>query len=224
MKEPDIDNEILNRVYHSFHCSELEPNDFMIEVDKEASIAKEFRAIQLVKGEIGTKEIRVPFTNGRPEISVQNDILKIAAIERHHNTNHIGLGFVNGYGLKNGAIASSVSHDAHNIIVIGTNDADMSNAANCVRDMQGGWAIAAEGRIIEELPLSIAGLMSDLSAEELATKIIKMKVAARKLGVEEEIDPFMTLAFVSLPVIPELRLLTTGLFDVQQQQVVPIIV
>ena len=224
IKEPVINNDIINRIYHSVHCSELVSDDFKINVSKDTEASEYFRAIQLIKGEIGTRELKVPLSNGRPEVSVREDVLKIAAIERHHNTNHIGIGFVNGYGLKKGAIASSVSHDAHNIIVVGENDTDIAVAANCIRDMQGGWAIALEGRIIAELPLSIAGLMSDLDAVTLADKINQMLKAARNLGVKEGIDPFMTLAFVSLPVISELRLITTGLFDVGLQQLVPIII
>jgi len=168
--------------------------------------------------------MQAPLNKGIPEVSLDADILKLAVIERHHYTNHIGIGFANGYGLKRGAIASSVSHDAHNIIVIGTNDRDIAMAANCIRDMQGGWAIVAEGKIIASLPLSIAGLMSDLGAMELSHKIEDMKKIARDLGVSEGIDPFMTLAFVSLPVIPELRLITTGLFDVDRRKLVSIIV
>lgn len=222
VRDPEIDNDILNHIYNSFHCRELEAGHFVIPNGKPGTDAKLFRAIRLIKNEIGTKEIIMPFKEGKPEVGAENDILKLAAIERHHNTDHIGLGFVNGYGLKRGAIASSVSHDAHNIIVIGTNDEDMAAAANCIRDMQGGWAIALEGRIAAQLPLSVAGLMSDLDATALAARIEEMEKLAGSLGVEEGIDPFLTLAFVSLPVIPELRLITTGLFDVVHQRLVPI--
>lgn len=224
IKEPELDNDILSQVYNSFHCSKLSPEDFAITADQKPVGAESFRVIRFIKGEIGTNEIRVPLTEELPKISTGKDILKIAAIERYHNTGHIGLGFVNGYGLKRGAIASSVAHDAHNIIVIGTNDTDMAAAANCIRDMQGGWAIALEGKIITELPLSIAGLMSDLEAKPLADRIEELVRTARDLGVEEGIDPFLTLAFVSLPVIPELRLITTGLFDVGNQKPVSIFI
>ena len=220
---PPIDNEILEKVYNSFHCREMNPNDFEFLFKKEDTSLDYFRVIQLRKGEICTKEIKIPMVGDKPEILIQEDILKIAAIERHHNTNHIGLGYVNGYGLKKGAIASSVSHDAHNIIVIGTNNEDIANAANFIRDMQGGWVISLEGKIIARLPLPIAGLISDLDAVTLANKIKELKEIARNLGVEDGIDPFMTLGFVSLPVIPELRLITTGLFHVNLQRIVPLI-
>jgi adenine deaminase len=107
--------------------------------------------------------------------------------------------------------------------VVGTNDTDIAAAANCIRDIKGGWAIALESRVAASLPLSIAGLMSELDANCLAGKIEDMKKLARSLGVKEGIDPFMTLAFVSLPVIPELRITTRGLFDVCRQELVPVI-
>ena len=224
IKEPEIKKEILDKIYHSFQCNEIIPENFEININCDKEGANFFRVIKFIKEEICTEEIKVPLFNEKPEIIVEEDILKIAVIERHHNTNHIGLGFVNGYGLKKGAIASSVSHDSHNLIVIGTNDIDIAAAANCIRDMQGGWAIVLEGRILGKIPLSIGGLLSDLDAATLAENISEMKKIARSLGVEEGIDPFMTLAFVSLPVIPKLRLITTGLFDVNQQRVVPLII
>ncbi|MDF2611487.1 MAG: adenine deaminase, partial [Lachnospiraceae bacterium] len=122
------------------------------------------------------------------------------------------------------AIASSVSHDSHNIIVIGTNDTDIAIAANCIRDMQGGWAIALDGKIIGNLPLSIGGLISNLDAVTLSGNIHEIKEIAKSLGAAEGIDPFMNLAFISLTVIPELRLTTIGLFDVSKQQLVPILI
>ncbi len=216
-KEPEVSKELLDRVYHTFHCDEMLPEDFRI--PEEAGAGEEyFRVIQLVEGEITTREISVPVKDGKAEINVKNDILKLAVIERHHGTKHIGLGFIHGYGLGRGAIASSVSHDSHNIIAVGTNDLDIATAANCIRDMQGGWAIALDGKIIGELPLSIAGLISNLDAVTLSEQIRSIKKLASELGTAQGIDPFMSLAFVSLPVIPKLRLTTTGLFDAETQQ------
>ncbi len=242
MVEPFISRAVSDPIYHSFHCRELTDNDFIIPEtgtaeasgtagktaaaagEKAMEAPAEFRIIQFVKDEIVTREIRSGLTEGKPEVSVRSDILKLAAVERHHNTNHVGIGFVNGYGLQQGAIASSVSHDSHNIIVVGTSDSDMAAAANAVRSMQGGWAIALEGRVIASLPLPIAGLMSELDAGTLACRIKEIKAIARSLGVKEGIDPFMTLAFVSLPVIPEIRLLTTGLYNTRQQRIVSVYV
>ncbi len=224
MAEPEISQDILDQVYHSFHCKELTSGDFEIELKQEQAQAESFRAIQLLKGEIFTKELILPLTNHMPRISVEKDVLKLAVIERHHNRDHIGIGFVNGYGLKEGAIASSVAHDSHNMIAVGTNEEDLAVAANCIREMQGGWAVAQDGKLIAKLPLPIAGLMSELDAKALAKEIKELQAVARRLGVEEGIDPFLTLAFASLPVIPELRLITTGLFNVGMQQLVSVVV
>ncbi len=224
MVEPEIELEILNKVYHSFHCEALQAEAFNLKPTQVPSTSDSFRVISLLKGEIFTKEMILPLNGQIPTISVEKDVLKLAVIERHHNTGHIGVGFVHGYGLKKGAIASSVAHDSHNMIAVGTNNEDLAIAANCIREMQGGWAIAENGKIIAKLALPIAGLMSDLDAKTLASKINELLAVARELGVAEGIDPFLTLAFASLPVIPELRLITTGLFDVKAQKLVSVII
>ncbi len=223
IKEPEIRKELLDKVYHSFNCNEIVPENFVVEYSSEEECDR-FRVIKMIEGEITTEEVFAPLVNGEAKVNLEEDIIKLAVIERHHNTNHVGLGFVTGYGLKKGAIASSVSHDSHNIIVIGTNDEDIAIAANCIRDMQGGWAIALNGKVIGNLPLSIAGLMSNLDAATLAKNIQEIQALAREMGVKEGIDPFMSMAFVSLPVIPKLRVTTTGLFDVSLQQRVPLLI
>ena len=158
-----------------------------------------------------------------PGVELDKDIIKIAVVERHHDTGHIGVGFTTGYGIRYGAIASSVAHDSHNLIVAGTNDTDMALAANAVRNNEGGLAIAIDGKVVADLPLPIAGLMCDMSAEKVEEKLQKMKALAKEMGVEEGIDPFMTLAFTALPVIPQLRILTKGLVDVSTQSYVPVL-
>jgi adenine deaminase len=224
IKEPEVRKELLDKVYHSFNCEEIVPEDFCINYNPGDENQEQFRVIKMIEGEITTEEVFTPLVNGEARVKLEEDIIKLAVIERHHNTNHVGLGFVTGYGLKRGAIASSVSHDSHNIIAIGTNDCDIAIAANCIRDMQGGWAIALGGKIIGNLPLSIGGLMSNLNASTLAQNIQEMQALARDMGVTEGVDPFMTMAFVSLPVIPKLRLTTLGLFDVSLQMMVPLVV
>ena len=224
VKEPEIRKELLDKVYHSFNCNEIVPENFVVEYSSEEEECEQFRVIKMLEGEITTEEVFAPLVNGEAKVNVEEDIIKLAVIERHHNTNHIGLGFVTGYGLKKGAIASSVSHDSHNIIAVGTNDEDIATAANCIRDMQGGWAIALDGKVIGNLPLSIAGLISNLDAATLAGNIHEMQALAREMGVKDGIDPFLTMAFVSLPVIPKLRVTTTGLFDVSLQKRVPLLV
>lgn len=213
-KTLEIQNNLdKSRIYKSFHMKELEPGDFVIK--GKGTLMK---VIELTPGELLTKERTLPFIE--PGIDISRDIIKLAVIERHHNTGHIGLGFLKGYGLKNGAVASSISHDSHNLIVAGTNDADMALAANCIRENQGGIAIASEGRIVKNLALPIAGLMCEMNAEEVEEVMTFMKNEARVMGVSEEIDPFMTLAFISLPVIPEIRLTTLGLVDVENQTLI----
>ena len=155
-----------------------------------------------------------------PGVNIKQDLIKIAVLERHHGTGHVGVGFLAGYGLQAGAVATSVAHDSHNLIVAGVNDADMTLAANTVRDTRGGLAVVKEGQVLGSMPLPIGGLMTPEPVEKADQNLEKLKKMARELGIPETIDPFMTLAFVSLPVIPSLRLNTLGLIDVQQQKIV----
>ena len=148
------------------------------------------------------------------------DILKIAVVERHKNTRHIGIGYLQGYGLKRGAVATSVSHDSHNIIVVGAGEEDMAAAVNRVAENRGGIVVMEGGRVQGEVALPVAGLMSDGTLEEVNSALEAAKDAAFALGVSREIDPFMTLSFMSLPVIPTLRLTTRGVIDVDKQQYV----
>jgi adenine deaminase len=143
------------------------------------------------------------------------DIVKLAVIERHKATGNIGLALLENYRIRNGAIASTIAHDSHNIIVTGDNDLDMFTAAKALVDAGGGISIASEGKILSLLKLPIAGIMSDLSAGEIDAKLKEMfPVAREKLKVNPKLDPFMTLSFLALPVIPELKLTDMGLFDV----------
>lgn len=136
--------------------------------------------------------------------------------ERHHHTGHIGLGYVKGYGLQRGAVATSVAHDSHNIIAIGAGDDDLALAINRIAQLEGGMVVVENGHILSELPLPVAGLMSDAPLEEVNDRLEQAKAAAHRLGVSPGIDPFMTLSFLSLPVIPALKITTHGVFDVEQ--------
>ncbi|MDF2892235.1 MAG: ade [Clostridia bacterium] len=151
-----------------------------------------------------------------------NKLLKIAVVERHHQTGNIGLGLVKGMGLQKGAIASTVAHDSHNIVVIGDNDADMLCAVNHLQSIGGGVCIASQSQIKHSLALPIAGLMSDLSLEEVHIQLKVMLDAAYSMGVSKEYEPFMTLAFLALPVIPELKITDLGLFDTVQYKFCPL--
>ena len=211
--KPDIDKKLSETVNNSFHLSELKQSDFHIEEKSEKC-----RVIEIVPGQLITNEkiceINWDKNNG---IDLIRDILKLAVIERHKNTGHIGLGYISGIGLTSGAIASSVSHDSHNIIVIGTSDEDMTIAANEVRK-NGGNVVVSGGKIIAKMSLQVAGLMTDLSGEEIAELNEKVRSAVYELGVPQEIEPFMNMAFVSLSVIPSLKMTTQGLVDVNKQE------
>jgi adenine deaminase len=208
----------IHKIYTSFHLKELVPEDFT-----NTDNGNFMRVIELVPRELLTKELILPYPMKgfhADEEGIYEDIIKLAVAERHHNTGHIGLGYLKGYGLKAGAIASSVAHDSHNLIIAGTNNEDMCLAANQVRRNQGGLVIVENGRIAGELALPIAGLMCEDSADKVDAVLAALKQEARKLGVKEGIDPFMTLAFLSLPVIPEVRLTTKGIADVKTQKIV----
>jgi adenine deaminase len=165
------------------------------------------------------EEVRIE--DGMAVADVQRDILKIAVIERHLASGNVGLGFVKGFGFKRGALASSVAHDSHNLVVIGTNDADMLTAAHHVEHMRGGLVAVEDGRVLAELPLPIAGLMSERPFEEVNTQLETVICAAKGLGSPLH-DPFMTLSFMALPVIPALKITDRGLVDVTQFKFVPL--
>ena len=153
----------------------------------------------------------------------EQDIVKIAVVERHRGTGNVGLGLLEGYGLKNGAIAISVAHDSHNIIVAGDNDPDMVMAVQRLVDMGGGMAIAQNGVLLDSLPHEIAGLMTDKPGEYVAQRIDQLcYIAAQALGIPNSIDPFMVLCFMALPVIPQIKITDNGLFDVGAFRFVPV--
>ena len=161
------------------------------------------RVIELTPGELLTKERNaawVQLPGFAPGVNPQEDIIKLAVLERHKGTGHKGIGFLGGYGLKAGAVATSVAHDSHNLIVAGVSDRDMALAAETVRKAQGGIAVVKDGAVLGLLPLPIGGLMNPMAAEAVDEKLEELKRLAAGLGVREGIDPFMTLAFVSLPV------------------------
>ena len=143
---------------------------------------------------------------------------KIAIIERHKNTGLIGMGVVKGFGISGGAIASSVSHDSHNISVIGDNNSDMLIAVLELQKEMGGFTIVSCGRVIKTLPLPVMGLMSEAPFDEVNETLKEMISIAHSMGVSRSIDPFITLSFISLPVIPEIRITPKGMFDVRQMK------
>ena len=145
----------------------------------------------------------------------ETDLVKVAVIERHHGTGYCGLGLLENYGLKNGAIASSVAHDSHNIVVAGDNDEDMILAVSELKTCGGGITISSRGKILDTLELPIAGLMTNMDSSSLSEKLQKMILLAKEtLSINDGMEPFMTLAFLALPVIPDIKLTDRGLFDV----------
>ena len=151
------------------------------------------------------------------------DILKLAVVERHHGTGNVGLALIRGYGMKNGAVATSIAHDSHNIIVIGSNDEDMITAVNELIKLGGGITMVKNNKVLMSHRLEIAGLMTDDSQDEVCDTLDKMhEICDRELKVNKDIDPFMTLCFMALPVIPELKLTDTGLFDVTAFKHIPL--
>ena len=202
---PEVDPYLVSRAHDTFHVATLTAADF---IDN-----RPHAVIGMVNGEITTTDCG--YTD---RIDVDYDILKIAVIERHKNTHHIGLGYIKGYGLKHGAVATSISHDSHNIIVVGTNDEDMAFAANQVVALNGGIVVAQDGAVTGEVPLAVAGIMSDEPLVEVNRKLEEAKEKAFTAGVNRDIDPFMTLSFMALPVIPTLRITTRGVFDVTTQR------
>ena len=204
---PEIDPHLVKRSHETFHVAHLEATDF-IESRPRAVLG-------MVPGEIVTTD-----AGYAEKISVEDDILKIAVIERHKNTHHIGIGYIKGYGLKSGAVATSISHDSHNIIVVGANEEDMAAAVNRVVELGGGIVVMDDGKVLGELQLQIAGIMSEAPLIEVNEALENAKEQAFKLGVSRGVDPFMTLSFMALTVIPTLRLTTRGVFDVINQRYV----
>ncbi|MFA7711669.1 MAG: adenine deaminase, partial [Candidatus Neomarinimicrobiota bacterium] len=176
---------------------------------------REIWAIEIIPHQIITRKLRIAteIVDGLAVGAPDRDLLKIAVVERHHATGNIGLGFVKGMGLQHGAIASTVAHDSHNIVVVGTNDADMLIACQALVKMCGGKIVVANGQILAALPLPIAGLLSDQPLAQVRAAADRLNQTARELGCIPE-NPFMTLSFLSLPVIPELKLTDRGLVDV----------
>ncbi|MGE7624928.1 adenine deaminase [Viridibacillus sp. NPDC096237] len=146
--------------------------------------------------------------------SVENDLLKLAVIERHHQLGNIGLGITHGFGLQKGAVATTVAHDSHNALVLGTNDEDMLLAVQALQNMQGGYVVVADGQILSALPLPVAGLMTDQSATIAKKQLHNLHEALLQLNPDLDFHLFLTLSFISLPVIPDIKLTDTGLFDV----------
>ena len=192
--------------------------DFTIKAEGEY-----INVIGAVTDQVITKALKekAKIENGFAVSDVSRDLLKICVVERYTGRAETGKGFVKGFGLKKGAFASSVAHDSHNILVVGTNDEDMKIAVSKVIEMKGGFAVAEGGKILSKLPLPIAGLMSEKTLEEVMTELDEVLNSVSLLGVLQK-DPFITLGFLSLPVIPELKLTDHGLVNVTEFKKIPL--
>ncbi len=201
-------NPYSDSVRNTVKIQNVTPDSFRLKKEQE-------KVIGLVAGQILTTD-----EGYATKVDLNKDICKLAVVERHRKTGNIGIAFVKGYGLRSGAIATSIAHDAHNIIVAGTNDEDMAFAVKQIHEMQGGMAAVENGKVLSALPLPIAGLMCDLDANICEEKMAELKETAHSLGVHKNIDPFMTLSFSSLAVIPTLRLTTKGVVDVNKFELI----
>ena len=200
----------------SVHAPKLDPQSFRATANRE-----ETDVIGIREGQILTDHLHetVEIENGDKAPDVARDLIRIAVVERHGKNGNIATGFVRGFGLQKGAIASTVCHDHHNIACVGADYADMALASNRLAEIEGGFVVAAEGKIIAELALPVAGLMSLLPFEEVRDRLVELRAAARGLGVTLE-EPFLQLAFLALPVIPALKITDRGMVDVTKFEII----
>lgn len=209
----------------SINIGELKVEDLRINHPKIKHGRAIVRVIGLVEGQIYTEEehCEMEVSNWEVKQDPERDILKICVVERHKSSGRIGKGFVRGFMLRRGAIASTVAHDSHNIIAVGVNDNDIYRSILRLREINGGFVIVDGGKVAAELPLPIAGLMADLEAEEIAQKTENLERAASNLGCKIK-SPFMALSFLSLPVVPKLKITDYGLIDAEKLKAVDIFV
>jgi adenine deaminase len=204
--------EEIPRLRRSINIQYLEPEDFQVKVR-----GSHMNVIGMIKDQIITERLieEPKVVDGLVVPDIDNDITKIAIIERHNASEPRSVGFVKGMGIKEGAMVSSIAHDSHNLVAVATNDKDLIAAAVQIVRMHGGIAIVKDGKVLESLPLPIAGLMSDQPIEHVSEKLMALKEAAHKIGTTLD-EPFMAMAFLSLPVIPKLKITDLGLVDVER--------
>lgn len=213
----DWDDYVSDSVLNTIHLPELNEHSFELPLS-----TNKVNAIGVKPGSVLTQHLQIDVIkneHGMFDPKLNAGLNKLAVIERHKASGNIGLGIIANYGLQNGAIAVSVAHDSHNIVVVGDNDRDMLLATKDIEAMGGGFSLCQNGEILAHLPLPIAGLMSNKPASDVADELHNMiKIAQATFGINEKAHPLMTLVFMTLPVIPELKLTSTGLFDVKSYQ------
>lgn len=209
----------MDKLMNSVHIKEMSAKEFYISDKKETC-----RVIQTIKNQLLTSEkiLEIDFEKNKG-FDIDNDILKIAVVERHLETGHMSLGLISGIGIKKGAIASTVAHDAHNLVIVGANDEDMAVAGNYMKEIGGGYVAVLDGKIVGCVPLEIGGLMSTKTAEEVALEHKKLMQVLVVLGVEENYNPFTNIGFVCLPVIPNIKITTKGIVDVNKQELISLL-
>lgn len=209
----------------SMHMPELTLDKLRVEAPEDAE-GRKIHVIGIEKEQLLTKDLHMTpkIEDGLVVSDVEQDVLKFAVCERHHNTGNVGIGFVHGFSLRKGAIASTVGHDSHNLLLVGTNDADMVLAANRVRAAGGGLAVVADGEVKSLVSLPIAGLMSDRKASVVNSQLKDLHMRASELGIHEDYNAFMTLSFLALPVIPEIRLTDKGIVDVKKFEIIDLFI
>lgn len=211
--------EEFREIFSSVNIGEISEKDF------ELPQGKKYRTMNLVSEQIVTRKDIVSFNKSpvKNEDLLSKNLNKLAVVERHHKTGNVGLGLLGGFGLKRGAIATSVGHDSHNIIVVGLSKKDMLKAVREIEKMDGGIVIVENEKLIDSLALPIAGLMSDKTLSEVSDKLKELRIKAQELGVENK-SPFMTISFMALPVIPRLKVTDRGLFSAEKYDFVSLVV
>ena len=211
-------------VFHTMHVGHpITAESFRIAAPAGAGKTVKTRVIEIIPNRVGNYErlLDLPVKDGFVEPDAGQDVMKMVVFERHHETGTKGVGFLKGFGFKKGAMAQTVSHDAHNLLVAGTNDADMALAANTLVECGGGMCAVADGKVLAVVPLPIAGLMNDLPVREMAELVAKLDAAWKQMGCVIN-SPYMTMALVPLACLPELRLTNRGLVDCRTFRFVPL--
>ena len=210
-------SRIPKSLLNSIHIRPFDTKDLILK-----TIQPQIPVIEVIPGQIVTRrlDLKIPAENGVIKANTELDLLKIVVMERHHQSGNMGHGLIRGFGLKKGAIASSVAHDSHNVVAVGTNDADLYTAIKELERINGGIALAVDGQVTASVSLPVAGLLSTKPLEEVVTELEEINNQVAKLGCKLS-APFATLSFMALPVIPELRLTDLGLVDVKTFKLIP---
>lgn len=218
---PSVDKITPNSsLMQSVHAVDVQEKDLTLPITDH----QKMNVIRIIPNQLETKleQISPSGSDGQFTSDIDRDVLKIVLVERHKGLSEIGIGVVSGFGLKEGAIATTVAHDSHNLIAVGTNDADMIKAIETLKEAGGGLTVVKDGEVLHTLPLPISGLLSDQPAHTVNESLHALHDALKETGFALDFNPFLTLSFLALPVIPDVKMTTQGLFDVRSFQHLPI--